>query len=178
MRPISSVILATAIPLFALIGAFALNIPPTPPPPVNAEPAIGFQPPVSPPQPSAPTARFDEYQVAPETPQRKTVESIQLPEPLDKAPYPISPEASLNPSIKPDLSAEMAKMKLMELENAWNKLNEIHTTQSKEIENLKLTAKTFYDRSVKYYNAGNYRLSLVYSHLSLEIIRAIEEIGR
>lgn len=65
----------------------------------------------------------------------------------------------------------------MELEKMWNKLiNENHPTQSKELESLKFIAKDFYDKSVMYYKAGNYRLSLIYSHLSLEIVHAIEEI--
>ena len=173
MKPINSVVIfAVAILLFVFVGAFALNIPPTPP--VNVEPATAL--PISPPQPPAPTTRLDEHQVLPETPQR-SVESIQPPEPLDKAPS-IPPDTPSNPSVKP-VSSEMAKMKLMELENAWNKLvNETNSAQSKEIDDLKHTAKIFYDRSVMYYNAGNYRLSLIYSHLSLEIIRAIEEIRR
>ncbi len=179
MRPINLVaVFAIAMLLFVLTVAFALDMPPTLTPPVNAEPATGFQPPASPPQPPAPTARFDEYQVAPETPQ-KIAKSIQPPEPLDVASCPVPPDTLPNPSVKSDLSAEVAKIKLMELENAWNKLiNEIPPTQSKEIENLKPIAKDFHDKSVMYYKAGNYRLSLVYSHLSLEIIHAIEEFRR
>ncbi len=172
MRP--SNLVAIAILLFVLAVASALDMPPTPP--VNAE-SVAFQPSVPSQQPSAPAARFDEYDVAPKTPQ-EIAESIQPSEPLDIASRPIPPDTSPNPSVKSDLSAEAAKMRLMELENAWNKLNEIHPTQSKEIENLKPIAKNFYDKSVMYYKAGNYRLSLIYSHLSLEIIHAIEEIRR
>ena len=176
-RPINSVGIAIAIPLFVLIAAFALNTPPTP---VNAEPATGFQPPVSPPPP-APATRLDECQIAasePETPQ-KIVEPIQPPEPPDTALRPIPPDDPLTLNIKSDLSAEVARIKLMELENAWNKLiNGNHPAQSKELESLKLIAKDFYDKSVTYYKTGNYRLSLIYSHLSLEIIHAIEEIRR
>ena len=149
MRPSNLVaVFAIAILLFVLAVVSALDMPSTPP--VNAEP-VASQPSVPSQQPSAPAARFDEYRVAPETPQ-EIAKSIQPPEPLDIASRSIPPDTSLNPNVKSDLSAEMAKMRLMELENAWNKLiNEIHPTQSKEIENLKPTAKNFYDKSAMYY---------------------------
>ncbi len=177
MRPANSVVIfAIAILLLALAVAFALDTPtPTQPPsPANVELTTNLQQPLPPPQPLT----HEDGHLALETPQR-IAESIQPPEPLDKVSRPIPPDTPPRLGIRSDLSAETAKIKLMELENAWNKLvNEIHPTQSKEIENLELTAKNFHDMSVKYYNAGNYKLSIIYSHLSLEIIHAIEEIRR
>ena len=115
MRPTNSVaVFAIAVLLLVLIVAFALDMPSTLPPLVNAEPATSFQLPISPPQPPTPTARFDEYKIAePETPQ-KIAKSIQPPDPLDVASRPIPPDTPPNPSVK----SEVARIKLMELENA------------------------------------------------------------
>ncbi len=141
--------------------------------PTPAEPAPNFLPQnfpnaANPPQP--PEIEFNENF---QNPQR-TVKPAPPSEPLDKTPNHVHPVV-LDIDIEPNM-AEMAKMRLIELENNIELIKDI-PMQSKEVKELKLLAKDFYDRSVMYYKAGNYRLSIIYSRLSVEIVHAIEELG-
>ena len=160
-------ILATTL----LASMFATNLSPTsaqapiPAKPVST-PSSPSDAPQNPPQPLTPTVEFNEHTKNPQ----------KAAEPLDKTLDPVHPNVPPDIEVKPDLS-ETAKMKLAELENNIKLINN-KPTQSKEVEELKHLANNFYDRSVIYYKAGNYRLSIVYSQLSLEIIHAIEEIRR
>ncbi len=166
-------ILATAL----LASMFATNLSPTsaqspiPAKPVST-PSSPSDAPQHPPLPPTPTVEFNEHTKNPQ----KAAEPIPPPEPLDKTLDPIHPNVPPDIEVKPDLS-ETAKTKLTELENNIELINN-KPTQSKEVEELKHLANNFYDRSVMYYKAGNYRLSIIYSQLSLEIIHAIEEIRR
>ena len=78
----------------------------------------------------------------------------------------------VNPIQPKDLSEE-ARMKLMEVKNEYSSIEKV---QQEETTYLKTLAMKLYNKSLECYNKGDYKLSIAYSRISLEIIRAIRDL--
>lgn len=87
-------------------------------------------------------------------------------------PAPLQTNDPISPIQPKDLSEE-ARMKLMEVKNEYSSIDKV---QQEETTYLKTLAMKLYNKSLECYNKGDYKLSIAYSRISLEIIRTIKDL--
>ena len=88
---------------------------------------------------------------------------------------PIAPQLPTAPqTADSDLAEE-------ELTNAYKELKILNSSlegisQSNDIKTLEIFAESLYEKSKELYNSGNYRDSIIYSHLCLEAVLSIQKL--